>query len=166
MKPARSLSFVTVVAPALLALAACYDPVHSDAVDALGPEVAGVPHGPTHRAGQPCTVCHGGDGPGSPEFSVAGTLYTTLGSKVPLAAGVVTITDARGQSRAVQSNEVGNFYVFKSEWSPMFPLHVSIEAEGVRREMITAIGRDGGCAVCHREGGDATHMPSVFLRDK
>lgn len=153
---------------ALALMAACYDPVHQDAVAALGPEVEGVPRGPTHRAGQPCTTCHGGDGPGEPDFAVAGTLFTVRGSSEPLAGAIVTIVDAAGDTRVATSNGAGNFFLTKAEWSPRFPLRVAIRsADGsARKEMTTTIGRDGGCAACHRGAGDSTFMPGVFLEDK
>ncbi len=146
--------------------AACYDPVHLDAVATLGPEAPGVAPGPNHRAGQPCLTCHGGDGPAEPEFSVAGTLYTVRGTNQVLAHGAVTVTDKRGESRVTRSNAAGNFFITKVEWSPAFPLRVVLEADGVRREMVTTIGRDGGCATCHRDAGDRTLMPGVFSKDK
>lgn len=53
-------------------LAAACDPVRSDAVAALGGEAPGVPHGPTHRPGQPCLLGHS-------NFAVAGTVFTDVG---------------------------------------------------------------------------------------
>jgi hypothetical protein len=151
---------------AVLACAACYDPVHVDAVTALGDEAPGIPPGPTHRPGQPCTTCHGGDGPADLELSVAGTLFAVRGSSVALPGGVATVTDAHGDSRPLTSNDAGNFYVPRSQWEPVFPLQAVIAAEDVRRQMITLLRRDGGCATCHRGRGDAMYMPGVFLRDK
>jgi hypothetical protein len=152
---------------AVLSVAACYDPVHLDAVATLGPETPGIPTGPEHRVGQPCLTCHGGEGPADRELAVAGTVVATRGSKEPLVAAKITVTDARGESREMRSNGVGNFSIPKGDWpSITFPLRVVLEAESVRREMVTSIGRDGGCAACHRDEGDRTLMPSVFLRDK
>lgn len=144
---------------------ACYDPVHLDAVANLGPETPGIPPGPTHRAGQPCSTCHDGDGPAETELAIAGTLYQVRGREDPLVDGVVTVTDARGDARTMRSNAAGSFFLTKREWEPVFPLRVALEAEGIRREMITNIGRDGSCATCHRDEGDRTLMPGVFLRD-
>ena len=160
-------SLLVVVLSASVALAAgCYDPVHLDAVATLGPETPGITPGPEHRAGQPCSTCHGGNGPAEAELSIGGTLYRVRGEKEPLASAGVVVTDARGESRTVRSNAAGNFFLTKSEWSPVFPLRVAIEAEGIRREMVSTIGRDGGCATCHRDSGDRAFMPGVFLRDK
>jgi cytochrome c553 len=165
LSPLQSV-FATGLATALAA--ACYDPVHLDAVANLGPETPGIPPGPTHRASQPCSTCHGGDGPAETELTIAGTLYQVRGDDAPLVDGVVTVTDARGEARSMRSNAAGNFFLTEREWAPVFPLHVVLEAEGIRREMVTTIGRDGSCATCHRGDGDGdrTRMPGVYLRDR
>lgn len=150
----------------IIASSGCYDPTHLDAVKNLGPEAPGESPSPTHRAGQPCLTCHGGDGPADVTFAVAGTLYLTRGGREPLVGGKVTITDERGESRPATSNEVGNFFILEKDWVPAFPLTVKIEAQGIKREMVTSIGRNGGCGSCHREGGDRELMPGVFLKDK
>lgn len=152
--------------PVLALVAGCWDPVHADAVDALGPEAAGVPEGPTHRPGQPCTTCHGGDGPGEPDFVVAGTVYKTRNGTEPSVGTVVTITDKNGATRSLTTNSVGNFYLEKRAWSPVFPLSVVLDGDGVHKAMITTIGRDGGCASCHRGTGNQARMPAVFLRSQ
>ncbi|AKV02281.1 hypothetical protein AKJ09_08944 [Labilithrix luteola] len=149
-----------------VALASCDDPVHSDAVDALGPEVAGIPRGPRHRAGQPCLTCHGGDGPGSPDFSFGGTVFLVRGGTQGVPGVTVLLKDARGATIARSTNEVGNFYIQKSEWSPVFPVFATISYAGEERPMATRIGGSGSCATCHRGSGDAQHMPGVFLRDQ
>src|SRR5256885_5077120 len=74
---------------------ACNDPVHDARVDALGPEIDGVPRGPLHRRGQPCLTCHGGSGPANTELSVAGTVFATPEVGAPPLAGVtVSIYEA------------------------------------------------------------------------
>lgn len=157
---------VVPLAIAQLVIPACYDPVHLDAVANLGPETNGVEPGPSHRAGQPCSTCHGDEGPARRAFSIAGTLYNLRGMPEPLNAGSVNVTDATGESRTTRSNEVGNFFIARSDWDPTFPLEVAIEADGIRRGMVTRIGRDGSCAVCHRDQGDHAFMPGVFLFDR
>jgi hypothetical protein len=146
--------------------AACIDPVHRDAVANLGPEDPSVAPGPFHRPGQRCTTCHGGDGPAESEFSVAGTIFAVRNGSSPVPNAVVTVTDALGVTRKLPSNEAGNFFVRKRDWDPAFRLHVVVEADDIRKEMATSIGRDGACATCHSEGGDATFMPGVYLREK
>jgi hypothetical protein len=151
----------------LLAISAsCMDPVQSDRVDALGPEVNGVRTGPLHRPGQPCTTCHGAAGPGSPEFSIAGTVYATReGAEVAPNIDVV-VSAADGRTLTLRTNEAGNFYVDRDKWDAPFPMHVKLVQGDVTKEMETRIGGDGGCAVCHRSPVDASHMPHVYLRDK
>jgi hypothetical protein len=151
---------------ALLLLAAgCYDPVHVDAVAALGPEAPNVEPSAAHRPGQQCTTCHGGEGPAEREFVAAGTVYTVRGGTTPLRGAIVTVRDATGVSRSAETNDVGNFFIPRSEWSPSFPLRVVLEAEDVRREMVSNIGRNGGCAGCHRGAGDSSFVPGVYLRE-
>ncbi len=151
--------------------ASCFDPVHSADVNALGPERQGILPGPNHRPGQNCRTCHGGDGPASPEFSIAGTIYSASGVLEPLSGVTVALEDASGEAREAVSNEVGNFYITSASWSPAFPVHVALhdrraDANGVK-EMVTPIGRNGACAFCHFGPVDEpTHMPPVYLRLK
>lgn len=149
-----------------LAASSCLDPVHADAVAALGGEVHGVRPGPEHRPGQPCLTCHGGDGPGEPEMSIGGTVYDVRAGTEGMGDVTVIITDAKGDERELTSNSVGNFYMWKSEWDPAFPLTVSIAGDGTKAAMKTTVGRNGGCASCHRGDGDPRHMPGVYLRAK
>ena len=146
--------------------AACYDPTHLDAVANLGPEAPGVKEGPEHRPGQPCTTCHGGSGPAELELSIGGTIYSTRGQSAPMPGAVVTIIDGTGETRALRSNAAGNFYVARKDWDPAFPLEVVVEGDGIKREMVTIIGREGSCAACHRDGGDRTSMPGIYLRER
>ena len=154
---------------AALASSSCVDPVHTDAVAALGAEQNGERPGPVHRAGQPCLTCHGGRGPASFELSVAGTIYATRTGTAALAGVQVTVQDATGSKRVLQTNQVGNFYVSKPEWDPVYPLFVRLDFGGKKKVMQTRIGGEGACAFCHngpRPGGNAMHMPPVFLEDK
>ncbi len=128
------------------------DPVHSNAVDALGGEAPGVRTGPTHRPGQPCLLCHDGKLGDPPPFSVAGTIFLTPND--PRAAnGVdgasVVITDATGDARTFATNQAGNFYVPVSEWTPTYPLRVRVTYRTYDVTMTSHIGRDGSCAGCH-----------------
>lgn len=156
----RSLFF------ALLALAACQlDPAHDDAVNALGGEAQGVRAGPLHRPGQPCLTCHTSKGP-APDFAVAGTVFDVRGSTTGLQGVTVTMTDAAGEVRRVNTNSAGNFYLQASEWNPAFPMHVQLDYPGEKtKPMDTRIGRNGGCGECHQGQGSTTKMPGVYLRE-
>jgi hypothetical protein len=147
--------------------AACFDPVHEDAVAALGGEQNGVHPGPTHRPGQPCLTCHGGHGPGSPEFAIAGTIFATRGSTEPLPGAIVVLTDSAKVTRQVRANQVGNFYIRRDEWDPTFPIFVELQYPGLPQEpMNTPVNGNGGCASCHRGGGDSSHMPGVYMSEQ
>ena len=65
---------------ALLVLLLSCDPVHDDAVSALGGETPGIPRGPLHRPGQPCLVCHDGASGDPAAFSMAGTVFLDANS--------------------------------------------------------------------------------------
>jgi hypothetical protein len=178
-----ALAFATAAALVGAALCvSCFDPVHSDEVAAQGGEQAGVPTGRFHRPGQPCLVCHGGKGPGSPEFEIAGTVYMLRDNgSDPAAGAVVVITDSSSPPNTVKmrpSNNAGNFYLEKDRETLTYPLHVEINdsrivpdkegsPDGGIRAMVTPIGRNGGCAFCHVNNlpndDRATHMPRVFL---
>lgn len=177
----RSIAAVSVLFAAVLS-ASCFDPVHSDDVALLGGEVNGVRPGPNHRPGQPCLVCHGGKGPGSPEFEIAGTIYLSKKSGSLPASGVeIIITDVTGKNIPVpSSNEAGNFYLPKDRVSLYYPLTVMLRSplldtpadvapENRTKQMVSVIGRNGGCAFCHVDNlasdAGASHMPQVYLND-
>lgn len=152
---------------AALACVSCMDPVHSDRVDALGPEVNGQKPGPTHRPGQPCTTCHGGSGPGSPEFVVAGTIYASVDGNDPAPGVDVQLTASDGRTITLRTNAVGNFYLPRKEWDAPFPMKVKLAAATPAgqaiKQMTTRMGGEGGCAFCHRSPSDSSHMPHVYL---
>lgn len=164
---------------------ACANPVIDAQIEALGGEQANVEEGPFHRPGQPCLLCHG---PyfGAPEFSVAGTIFADQkGAYFKTVEDVeVVLTDAIGESRTKVTNCIGNFYFFKDEWDPQFPLAAEIRypvydpntgekmmetvtgSDGLPTErtvrkvkaMGSWISRDGSCASCHSLYG---HGPTV-----
>lgn len=134
-----------VCALAVITAASACDPVTENAVSALGGEMPGVPHGPLHRPGQPCLLCHG-------DFSVAGTVYETPSSPIGLAGAIVSLRDSTQQTYVSEpTNEAGNFYVKNDDWSPVFPLsHVTVTVPGATGvKMLSDIGRDGACGSCH-----------------
>ena len=134
---------------------ATQDPVHDAAVNALGPEVAGIPKGEYHRAGQPCVTCHGGEGPASTQFAVAGTVFygppTTNTPPIGVGNATVYLEDDSQSQFQVVTNCVGNFWIKPSDWTPQFPLTVTRRrpargADARRSSMQSHIGRDGSCA--------------------
>jgi hypothetical protein len=155
----RALSLL--LALAFATVLACDDPVHDAEVDALGPE-NGTP-GPKHRPGQPCLTCHGGSGPGSAHYAIAGTVYTSKLDLQPLSGCDVELTDSRGETKHAISNDAGNFYLTSDEWQPIAPIHVKLTYLQITAEMGTHIGRDGSCADCHFDPQSAGSPGHVFL---
>jgi hypothetical protein len=160
---ARSLVLSLLLASAATAGACTADPVHSDAVSALGPEAAGIPQGQYHRAGQPCGVCHGTEGPANTQFSIAGTVFfgpangqPPANTQTPVGVGNVQVVleDDTQSKHTVMTNCVGNFWVNPSDWNPAFPVLVTIAGQPqttpLQVAMISHIGRDPSCADCHQ----------------
>jgi hypothetical protein len=141
-----------VFAIAIAGVAACaMDPVHTAAVNALGPEVAGVPTGEYHRAGQPCTTCHSDLGPAKTSFTMAGTVFYGPTKAIGVDNAQVIMVDSLNSSFIAYSNCVGNFFVTAEQWKPAFPVLVKIASGGVQIGMISHIGRETSCANCHKD---------------
>lgn len=148
-----------------LGLGACGDPTHDDAVEALGPEEPGVPAGPLHRPGQPCLVCHGGEGPSDAELSVGGTAYKYVDTLEPLVNALVKLTDRNGKTQLTGTNCAGNFFVQKTDYDPSYPFYTSVLFGGLEREMTTPVYRDGSCAGCHADPVGKESIGHIFLID-
>lgn len=161
MKPALALSCLCL--GALAAAAGCANPIQDAKIEALGPEDPAVPQSDIHRPGQPCLLCHGPYKGAEPEMAVAGTIYgypfddsAEDGNPIPAVGVEIEISDSLDTSPPVKpvTNCAGNFYVKKEDWSPAFPLRVSIrykvgDNDTDRVPMDTRISRDGSCAGCH-----------------
>jgi hypothetical protein len=143
------------------ATVSCLDPVQRDRRASLGGEQPGVPRGPTHRPGQPCTWCH--DGSYKFEIAVAGTVYTTLDGTRPVEGARVKLTDAAGRTVELTSNCAGTFYVEPSNWAPAYPLRASVSFGGETQEMKTPIEREGSCAACHQKSVSTSSPGPVFM---
>lgn len=164
-----------VIAILVAAAASCANPVHNDAVEAQGGDADGdfngISPGPTHRAGQQCSVCHGGDGPG-PDFAFAGTIYASRDNGTPAVGAVVTITDAAGTKHDLVANDVGNFYITKDDWDPAWPAQVQVTWPATATStpggniMRSRIGGNTGCGFCHYGAdGSQFHMPPVYVNE-
>jgi hypothetical protein len=144
-------------------LIAC-NPTHSEQVDALGGEANGVRTGPTHRPGQPCLVCHDGAIGDPGQFSVAGTVFETAGSAAPVNGATINLMDVRGSTHTARTNEAGNFYITPSEWTPTYPMTVTVSPpSGSPIAMYSLISRDGACAGCHVDPVSATSPGRVAI---
>jgi hypothetical protein len=146
----RTLSLGMAVALSV-ASACAMDPVHSSAVNALGPEVNGVPEGEYHRAGQPCTTCHSDLGPAKTTFTMAGTVFYGPTKAIGVDNVQVIMVDSLDSSFTAYTNCVGNFFVTPEQWKPSFPVLVKIAANGTQVGMISHIGRETSCANCHKD---------------
>jgi cytochrome c553 len=143
---------VALVASTTTACLSLPDPVHDRAVERLGAEDA-IGAGALHRAGQPCATCHGAQGPARTDFSIAGTIFDSPTSLVGVDGARVELVDAAGTSPPASSslvtNCVGNFWVARAAWDPVFPVSVVVVKGDARRVMQSPIGRAASCADCH-----------------
>jgi hypothetical protein len=141
----------------------CQDPVHSDRVAMLGGEVEGLRRGPLHRPGQPCTYCHGGQGPARAVFDLAGTVFQYPSGDTRGIGGVsVDLIDRYARIVSIDSNETGNFYFSAGQLDLEFPLKARITAGGTQMIMNTPIFRARSCAECH--SGQGPHSVSrIYL---
>ncbi len=154
------------VAAPLAVLASCVDTTHVDEVQALGGEAPGVAPGPDHRPGQPCLVCHGGEGPASSDFSVAGTVYAVYEQNAPAVGAQVQIEDIAGAVGVATTNSAGNFYILANQWQPTYPIQMQVALGSANNQMLTHVGREGSCATCHQaKVGPASPGPVYVATD-
>lgn len=146
----------------------CQDPVAAERIAALGPEQSGVPRGPTHRPGQPCTLCHNLSG-GAPAFALAGTVFVSANSRQPVEGAVVQVIESNGRERYLRSNSVGNFYIGADDWTPSFPLWTRVafacsnSDQVVSVDMQTPIFRASACAECHADPAGPSRVGHLYL---
>jgi hypothetical protein len=148
---------------AACAVAACADPTHDRAVEALGGEAPGVPEGPLHRPGQPCVVCHGESGPAEGQFSLAGTVYSLLLESEVAPSVQVELRDINGREFFATTNAAGNFWVRTSEWQPVYPVQTSVRRGELTKQMTTYIARAPSCADCHVDPPGRNSPGHVYL---
>jgi hypothetical protein len=139
---------------AVLAPAACSDPVRDRREAAVGPE---DPEGPSvnHRRGQDCLVCHDEEGGATPEMIIAGTVFADPSAGAPGVENVeVQFVDANNGSPIGPTFTFpsGNFFVTKDDWpGQAFPFKVRLRTEsGNFVPMNSTVGREGSCNFCHR----------------
>ena len=93
--------------------------------------------GPSMAPFEDCLGCHGGSGPASHTWTVAGTWHR--GSQV-------TLVDQNGKSVSLRGNEVGNFYTAESL---VFPVHAWVDGKKMPDVQGNLALNYGGCNVCH-----------------
>jgi hypothetical protein len=154
---------MTKLALALALLCAACDPVHDDAIDALGGEAPGVRKGPLHRPGQPCLLCHDGAVGDPPKFTVAGTIYVEANDLTPAVGADVHLTSIDGTTFTSTTNAAGNFYVVPQQFTPEYPIKVDVTYGGVTVKMTANVGRDGSCAGCHFDPAGASSPGHIYV---
>ncbi len=128
-----------------------------------------------HRAGQPCLVCHGGQGPASKQFSIAGTVFAgpfsnTGDNTLGVSGATVAYVDDNTSTNFSTTNCVGNFWLLadgSTGWPnfPAFPILTEVISPGtppVVTPMVGHIGRDGSCASCHADPPGPTTLGHVY----
>ncbi|HEX7480589.1 MAG TPA: hypothetical protein VF331_22505 [Polyangiales bacterium] len=147
----------------------------------LGPDTGPYDTGPYHRAGFPCTNCHGDlwwqD---HPTFELAGTVYRTPTDDQGQDGAVVSIQDATGKTITAQTNAVGNFFLVNGgtgtfrgsnqgstviSGALVYPLRVSVKAGSAVQQMRGLIWRERSCANCHDKRLGAGSNGRVFVQE-
>ena len=149
-----------------LVVVACGDKLLDEQEADQGNEVARVPVGELHRAGQRCVTCHRKDGAASDHpFTLGGTVFAQPGRDVGVNGVEVLLTDSDGSKFIAHTNCVGNFFIKTTDWTPHYPIIVDIQKNGVRRSMTSPIGREGDCAACHKlaVSDPLSQMPHIYL---
>lgn len=170
----------------LVMVVGCGDPVRSSAIDELGGEAPGVKPGPLHRPGQPCVLCHDGNGPGNIVLAFGGTVYQSQsGPAVPAVGAIVHFRDAAHNEYRTATNCAGNFFVVDGDYNPTWPVFVKVEysvtlVSPAGAQVVPVIGRmtspiynsegstvsglkDRSCAHCHSDPANSTSAGHVYL---
>jgi hypothetical protein len=173
----------------LMLVVACGDPVRSSAIDGLGGESPRVPPGPLHRPGQPCVLCHDGNGPGNIVLAFGGTVYQSqAGPPVPAVGAIVHFRDSVHNEYRTATNCAGNFFIVDGDYKPTWPVFVKVEYSvtlvssagsqvvPVIRNMTSPIYntdgstvsglRDRSCAHCHSDPADSSSTGHIYLADQ
>jgi hypothetical protein len=149
---------------AFAATLSCGDPVRDELVAALGAEDPRVSPGPEHRPGQPCLLCHH-DGGEASSFALAGTVYLERDTSKPAGQVAVLVVDASSAKFESITNCAGNFFVRPEQYPLQYPIWIGLRAGTVRREMDSAVYREGSCAGCHGDPVGSSSPGHVFLID-
>jgi hypothetical protein len=161
----RLLGAMVFVGLASLGSSCNLDPVHSNQVDALGPENDQLypPETAYHRPGEPCGLCHSDKGPADGKFILSGTIFWGPDNyRNRVANAYVRILDGKGRKPCFVTNCNGNFFVREGELAQLtYPFLVSVERTLnpgiddntlVIRRMSSHVGRERSCATCHIQG--------------
>ena len=162
---------LAIVAAALGAAASCSDPVHDSEVAALGGETD-IPQSEYHRAGQPCSVCHGQEGPAKTQFALAGTVFLGPDCRVGAPNAEVLIVDSLGNQPPgrVVTNCVGNFEIAQDVWLsstggslPAFPILAWVRQDGILKKMMSHVSRETSCNQCHKDPNSDDSPGHIYM---
>lgn len=142
------------------------DPLHDRDVEALGPEDPSVEPGPLHRRGQPCSVCHGGDGPAKSTFVLSGTVYAIAGADDALPGATVRYIDWVGAQGSIVTNCAGNFFLRADEAAPRWPIWLRLQQGEMVADMQSAVFREGSCNACHTAVASPRTTGRVYLSEQ
>lgn len=150
------------------------------AADALGPDTGRWQDGPMHRAGFPCTRCHGDAWwQESPSFELAGTVYRNRTDRDGVEDAQVVIKDAAGHVLNARTNRAGNFFFvregskatqrgdgrFDIPYALKYPIRVSVLAGGLLQNMRNPIWRERSCSTCHSGEPSEANNGRIFTLD-
>jgi len=153
------------VAPWLLALAACSGEVHDDDDDDASGSASGsagsgcstnqhsyADEGPLMEPGGDCVGCHTQQGEG-PRFAIAGTVMGALDDE-QTCSGIdgyaVVITAADGQELRLATNADGNF---SYEGVVALPYQAKVVDQAGNERAMGAAQTEGSCGACHTPQG-------------
>jgi len=153
----------------------------SAAEEALGGEILGLHHGPLHRPGQPCLVCHGENSSwGQNTFELAGTVFERAADRRGVGGVDVVLADVNGSEYIAKTNSTGNFFITVDSGvrTPRkgrngelvipqglsFPLHVTIRNGSNEQKMQSLVWRNSSCADCHRGPANDLSNGPIYMQ--
>jgi hypothetical protein len=123
-------------------------------------DISGFDGNPQMYPGQTCLNCHSAGGPASGlAFNVAGTVYPTALAENDggLFGATVTLVDANGNRRTMETNGAGNFY---NADPVIFPITVSIQV-GKSVFTMQQPPPNGDCNSCHAIGPSGAGLAPI-----
>lgn len=129
-----------------------------DAVPGCLPAVAGGGGDGHHNAGQSCITanCHGVPlGPLAPQYSIAGTLYTTPLSGLGVDGATIVVTDANNVTLMITTRGLGGVGNFYSENLALVPPFTVTATQCPSLMEMGTPAADGNCNNCHNGAGGA-----------
>jgi hypothetical protein len=75
----------------------------------------------------------------------------------------VLIVDDQNVTFRTVSNCAGNFYVRPEEFTPSYPIWLTLRGGDVTRDMDSPVYREGSCAACHKDYVGSDSSGHVYL---